>query len=152
VDDDLPAPTLNRQGLPQATDVEVITAKQGYLFRRYNKDKRWKLESLVIRDLNLCRMGDDGRLIERVYMCMATAAWCIYMYIWGVGQLQPLANLLLSTVKLHPEVERHHVFEVVTPNENLMLQALGPQEFGEWIAALHAGIAAALDQGNAVLL
>eukprot|EP00045_Choanoeca_perplexa_P014068 m.163552 g.163552 ORF g.163552 m.163552 type:complete len:978 (-) comp16553_c0_seq1:59-2992(-) len=123
VDDDTPAATVNSHGLPQAVDVEVITAKQGYLFRRH-KDKRWKLESFVICDLNLCRMGDDG-------------------------QIQPLANLLLSTVKMHPEAERHHVFEVVTPNENLMLQSLGPQEFGEWIAALHAGIAAALDQGNA---
>ena len=62
MDEEPPVTTVNRQGLPQATDVEVITEKQGYLFRRYNKDKRWKLESLVIRDLHLCRMGDDGRI------------------------------------------------------------------------------------------
>eukprot|EP00730_Choanoeca_flexa_P001218 TRINITY_DN10534_c0_g1_i4.p1 TRINITY_DN10534_c0_g1~~TRINITY_DN10534_c0_g1_i4.p1 ORF type:complete len:1007 (+),score=285.16 TRINITY_DN10534_c0_g1_i4:134-3154(+) len=123
VDDDAASVATTTMGVPQAHDVEVISEKQGYVFRRH-KDKRWKLDSLAIRNNCLCRLGDDGTL-------------------------QELANLLLSTVKMHPTAERHHVFEVVTPNENLYLQALGPQEYAEWIAALNAGIAAALDHGNA---
>eukprot|EP00124_Ichthyophonus_hoferi_P000572 Ihof_evm6s22 gene=Ihof_evmTU6s22 len=53
--------------------------------------------------------------------------------------------LALSTVKNNPDVDRRFCFELITPQSNIILQAMDQQSVDAWMAMLQSQIAKALD-------
>eukprot|EP00049_Salpingoeca_infusionum_P015153 m.291039 g.291039 ORF g.291039 m.291039 type:complete len:1369 (-) comp15824_c0_seq1:350-4456(-) len=104
------------------SNVEVVLDRHGYMFMR-GKDKKWRLVHLALDSQSLCQVGDTGNKT-------------------------PLSHLMLATIR-HGGDPRHGVFQLITPSGTLWLQALGPKEFAEWVAAINANIAIALELGNA---
>eukprot|EP00048_Salpingoeca_helianthica_P010147 m.145217 g.145217 ORF g.145217 m.145217 type:complete len:566 (+) comp15022_c0_seq6:202-1899(+) len=97
--------------------------KSGYLFRRA-KAKTWLYEYFAVRDNCLIQIAPDGSETE-------------------------MARLQLSAVRTSVSaIERCNCFEVLMPSGTVCLQALSARDTDEWVAALQAGIAAALDLGT----
>ena len=105
-------------------EIEAKPFTQGWLNRRHKK--AWRLEFFAIEAGSLVSVDEQGRHT-------------------------PVASLLLSTVRqcAYSSVERHRCFELITPTNKICLQSLTPREHALWMNALQAGIAGALETGNA---
>eukprot|EP01134_Creolimax_fragrantissima_P006430 CFRG6430T1 len=105
--------------------MELSASREGYLFSRGLKkgSKSWTKHYVYIKDHKLMFQQRDGKQL--------------------VGAL-----LQLCTVKSYVRgVDRQFVFELITPSNTILLQALSLQSKNAWIATLQSHISDALDVG-----
>eukprot|EP01096_Ripella_sp_DP13-Kostka_P009116 TRINITY_DN3455_c0_g1_i1.p1 TRINITY_DN3455_c0_g1~~TRINITY_DN3455_c0_g1_i1.p1 ORF type:complete len:883 (+),score=333.27 TRINITY_DN3455_c0_g1_i1:52-2700(+) len=103
-------------------DLSEATEHQGYLFQK--SGNRWKRKFFVIKDGLFNRLDKVGEPNE--------------------GEVT-LQHLLLCTVRPTTDTERRFCFELISPNDSLLLQAENEKDMQEWFKVIQNVIAQQLN-------